>query len=91
MFINFLHPGQEVHDEHLFIVTHQVRVEHFNKSFSIIKNENVCQAYELWFKQVIFEIDIIRDCFVDDTGANEAKMLEVRLHISKQCFLHIFY
>jgi len=49
--------GQEVHDEHLFIVTHQ--------------------AYELWFKQVIFEIDSIRDCFLDDSGVDEARMLEV--------------
>eukprot|EP00091_Calanus_sinicus_P019398 TRINITY_DN4858_c0_g1_i1.p1 TRINITY_DN4858_c0_g1~~TRINITY_DN4858_c0_g1_i1.p1 ORF type:complete len:134 (-),score=43.67 TRINITY_DN4858_c0_g1_i1:294-695(-) len=49
--------GQEVHDEHLFIVTHQ--------------------AYELWFKQVIFEIDSIRECFLDDSGVDEARMLEV--------------
>lgn len=33
--------GKEVHDEHLFIITHQ--------------------AYELWFKQIIFEIDSVRD------------------------------
>lgn len=49
--------GQEVHDEHLFIVTHQ--------------------AYELWFKQVIFEIDSIRDIFLHDSVVNEARMLEV--------------
>jgi tryptophan 2,3-dioxygenase len=33
-----------VHDEHLFIVTHQ--------------------AYELWFKQILFELDSIRDIFM---------------------------
>jgi tryptophan 2,3-dioxygenase len=33
--------GEEVHDEHLFIITHQ--------------------AYELWFKQIIFEIDSVRN------------------------------
>lgn len=33
--------GKEVHDEHLFIITHQ--------------------AYELWFKQLIFEIDSVRE------------------------------
>ena len=33
--------GNEVHDEHLFIITHQ--------------------AYELWFKQILFELDSIRD------------------------------
>lgn len=32
-----------VHDEHLFIITHQ--------------------AYELWFKQIIFELDSIRELF----------------------------
>ena len=53
-----------MHDEHLFIVTHQ--------------------AYELWFKQVIFEIDSIRECFLDDSGVNEARMLEVRVNISWQ-------
>ena len=49
--------GTEVHDEHLFIITHQ--------------------AYELWFKQVIFEIDSIRVIFLEETGVNEEKMLEV--------------
>lgn len=32
-----------IHDEHLFIITHQ--------------------AYELWFKQIIFELDSIRETF----------------------------
>jgi len=49
--------GKEVHDEHLFIVTHQ--------------------AYELWFKQVIFEVDSIRVCFLEDIALNESHMLEV--------------
>ncbi|CAH1123609.1 unnamed protein product [Ceutorhynchus assimilis] len=35
--------NKAVHDEHLFIITHQ--------------------AYELWFKQIIFELDSIRDIF----------------------------
>ncbi|XP_043289978.1 tryptophan 2,3-dioxygenase [Venturia canescens] len=34
---------KEVHDEHLFIVTHQ--------------------AYELWFKQIIYELDSVRRLF----------------------------
>jgi len=53
--------GKEVHDEHLFIITHQ--------------------AYELWFKQVIFEIDSIRDWFMKES-LKETRMLEVikRLH-----------
>merc|ERR1719431_2486110 len=52
-----LHSETEVHDEHLFIVTHQ--------------------AYELWFKQVIFEIDSIRDIFQRASGVDEGEMLEV--------------
>ncbi|KAL3878302.1 hypothetical protein ACJMK2_030665 [Sinanodonta woodiana] len=35
--------GPPVHDEHLFIVTHQ--------------------AYELWFKQILFEVDSVRELF----------------------------
>ncbi|XP_011158927.1 tryptophan 2,3-dioxygenase [Solenopsis invicta] len=35
--------GNQVHDEHLFIITHQ--------------------AYELWFKQIIFELDSVRALF----------------------------
>ena len=34
------HRQIEVHDEHLFIITHQ--------------------TYELWFKQIIFELDAVR-------------------------------
>lgn len=37
---------KEVHDEHLFIVTHQ--------------------AYELWFKQIIYELDSVRALFSND-------------------------
>ncbi|CAL1539765.1 unnamed protein product [Lymnaea stagnalis] len=33
-----------VHDEHLFIITHQ--------------------AYELWFKQILYEVDSVRDMFM---------------------------
>jgi tryptophan 2,3-dioxygenase len=35
--------NERVHDEHLFIVTHQ--------------------AYELWFKQILYELDSVRDMF----------------------------
>jgi len=51
-------PISKVHDEHLFIVTHQ--------------------AYELWFKQVLYELDAVRNCFMDVQGVvDEARMLEV--------------
>ncbi|XP_014474994.1 PREDICTED: tryptophan 2,3-dioxygenase [Dinoponera quadriceps] len=41
--------SNEVHDEHLFIVTHQ--------------------AYELWFKQIIFELDSVRALFSFENNA----------------------
>lgn len=44
-----------VHDEHLFIVTHQ--------------------AYELWFKQIIFELDSIRELMIKII--DESKTLEI--------------
>lgn len=44
-----------VHDEHLFIVTHQ--------------------AYELWFKQIIFELDSIRGLMV--IIIDESRTLEI--------------
>ncbi|RWS03134.1 tryptophan 2:3-dioxygenase-like protein [Dinothrombium tinctorium] len=46
--------GKEVHDEHLFIVTHQ--------------------AYELWFKQIIFELDYVRH-FLSEKEVKEKNML----------------
>ncbi|XP_032690191.1 tryptophan 2,3-dioxygenase [Odontomachus brunneus] len=42
--------SNEVHDEHLFIVTHQ--------------------AYELWFKQIIFELDSVRTLFNSENNAS---------------------
>ncbi|XP_052792564.1 tryptophan 2,3-dioxygenase-like [Mya arenaria] len=50
--------GNTVHDEHLFIITHQ--------------------AYELWFKQILYEIDSVRVLF--DTPAktlDEGKTLNI--------------
>ncbi|XP_043492577.1 tryptophan 2,3-dioxygenase isoform X1 [Polistes fuscatus] len=40
--------NEEVHDEHLFIITHQ--------------------AYELWFKQIIYELDSVRSLFSSDSN-----------------------
>jgi len=54
----------EIHDEHLFIVTHQ--------------------AYELWFKQILLEIDSIRNEFINEGNEklDEGEMLKIttRLH-----------
>lgn len=54
--------GRTVHDEHLFIVTHQ--------------------AYELWFKQIIFELDSIRALFLTDTIA-ESNTLEILKRLNR--------
>lgn len=50
--------NRPVHDEHLFIVTHQ--------------------AYELWFKQIIFELDSVRSKFnSQDPILDESQSLEI--------------
>ncbi|CAM9439124.1 tryptophan 2,3-dioxygenase [Lampetra fluviatilis] len=51
-----------IHDEHLFITTHQ--------------------AYELWFKQILWELDSIRQIFYHRQIKNERNMLKVvsRMH-----------
>lgn len=51
-----------VHDEHLFIITHQ--------------------AYELWFKQILFELDSIRDLFNADI-IEESRMLEILKRLNR--------
>lgn len=57
----------EVHDEHLFIITHQ--------------------AYELWFKQIIYELDSVR-VLLDEEHVDEANMLKIssRLNRVKKIF-----
>ncbi|XP_037828795.1 tryptophan 2,3-dioxygenase [Lucilia sericata] len=51
-----------VHDEHLFIITHQ--------------------AYELWFKQIIFELDSIRE-MLNDEVIEETKTLEILKRLNR--------
>ncbi|XP_022919231.1 tryptophan 2,3-dioxygenase [Onthophagus taurus] len=53
--------NKPVHDEHLFIVTHQ--------------------AYELWFKQVIFELDSIRSVF--SVPMEESQTLEILKRLNR--------
>ncbi|KAG7327737.1 hypothetical protein KOW79_009343 [Hemibagrus wyckioides] len=54
--------GNKIHDEHLFIVTHQ--------------------SYELWFKQIMWELDSVRELFVHNHVRDERNMLKVvsRIH-----------
>ncbi|NWI92308.1 T23O dioxygenase, partial [Pitta sordida] len=49
--------GKKIHDEHLFIVTHQV--------------------YELWFKQILWEMDSVRVIFQNGHVRDERNMLKV--------------
>ncbi|XP_043669022.1 tryptophan 2,3-dioxygenase isoform X1 [Vespula pensylvanica] len=57
--------NEEVHDEHLFIVTHQ--------------------AYELWFKQIIYELDSVRSLFTSDSNVynttNHTSKIQNGVHI----------
>uniref|UniRef100_UPI00398E45E0 tryptophan 2,3-dioxygenase-like n=1 Tax=Pristiophorus japonicus TaxID=55135 RepID=UPI00398E45E0 len=54
--------GNKIHDEHLFIITHQ--------------------AYELWFKQILWELDSVREIFQKGQVRDERNMLKVvsRIH-----------
>ncbi|XP_020849773.1 tryptophan 2,3-dioxygenase isoform X3 [Phascolarctos cinereus] len=54
--------GNKIHDEHLFIITHQ--------------------AYELWFKQILWELDSVREIFQHGHVRDERNMLKVvtRMH-----------
>ncbi|XP_060634776.2 tryptophan 2,3-dioxygenase [Anolis sagrei] len=54
--------GNKIHDEHLFIVTHQ--------------------AYELWFTQILWELDSVRVIFQNGHVRDERNMLKVvaRIH-----------
>ncbi|XP_076273642.1 tryptophan 2,3-dioxygenase vermilion isoform X3 [Rhynchophorus ferrugineus] len=52
---------RKVHDEHLFIITHQ--------------------AYELWFKQIIFELDSVRDIFSETL--EESQTLEILKRLNR--------
>ncbi|XP_004529546.1 tryptophan 2,3-dioxygenase [Ceratitis capitata] len=54
--------NRPVHDEHLFIVTHQ--------------------AYELWFKQIIFELDSIRE-MLNIEDMEESKTLEILKRLNR--------
>lgn len=51
-----------VHDEHLFIITHQ--------------------AYELWFKQIIFELDSVRD-LLNVQGLDEGHTMEILKRLNR--------
>ncbi|KAI4893605.1 hypothetical protein NFI96_028931 [Prochilodus magdalenae] len=55
--------GNKIHDEHLFIVTHQ--------------------AYELWFRQILWELDSVREIFISGHVRDERNMLKVNTRIHR--------
>lgn len=59
--------NRPVHDEHLFIITHQGGFRYILIAIKIEWFDLLCcdsrSAYELWFKQIIYELDSIRDLF----------------------------
>ncbi|CAL1275034.1 unnamed protein product [Larinioides sclopetarius] len=66
--LNCVKPASEiygselVHDEHLFIVTHQ--------------------AYELWFKQIIFELNSVKTLFFSE-AIDENRMLRITSRLNR--------
>ncbi|XP_036097332.1 tryptophan 2,3-dioxygenase [Molossus molossus] len=54
--------GNKIHDEHLFIITHQ--------------------AYELWFKEILWELDSVCEIFQNGHVRDERNMLKIvsRMH-----------
>lgn len=80
-----------VHDEHLFIITHQgkrytirwmiwISICIYNELNS--KKLVYSLAYELWFKQIIYEIDSIRELFNTIT-VDESRTLEILKRLNR--------
>ncbi|KAJ3587529.1 hypothetical protein NHX12_011126 [Muraenolepis orangiensis] len=59
--------GNKIHDEHLFIVTHQ--------------------AYELWFKQILWELDSVREIFISGHVRDERNMLKVNTRVHRMVMI----
>lgn len=81
--------NRPVHDEHLFIITHQ-GIKQSAAFVSILKlfvskrffSASIHPAYELWFKQIIWEIDSIRDLFNTIT-MDESRTLEILKRLNR--------
>lgn len=78
-----------VHDEHLFIITHQGNT--FDSRIPLLLNVvlsawthffDVFLAYELWFKQIIFELDSLRDLF-NQENIEESNTLEILKRLNR--------
>lgn len=83
-----------VHDEHLFIVVHQGKFSQDVQTFLkarllqtlIIDSRDsliiFLLAYELWFKQIIFELDSLRDLF-NTESIEESSTLEILKRLNR--------
>ena len=76
---NSKHP---VHDEHLFIVTHQGKLKWLKSKKNLVQFNDYFAAYELWFKQIIFEVDSIRDLF-NQENIEESNTLEILKRLNR--------
>lgn len=71
-----------VHDEHLFIVVHQGDLKNpYQLNCQFFKTLS-CLAYELWFKQIIFELDSLRDLFNQEL-IEESSTLEILKRLNR--------
>ncbi|EPY87971.1 tryptophan 2,3-dioxygenase [Camelus ferus] len=93
--------GNKIHDEHLFIITHQDEAEHHfcsrhspslgsqnqfmghnlrDTNNILLREINTIitkASYELWFKQILWELDSVREIFQNGHVRDERNMLKV--------------
>lgn len=70
-----------VHDEHLFIVTHQGNWLLKKTAGKAHVQLFLIIAYELWFKQIIYELDSIRGIF--SVVLEESQTLEILKRLNR--------
>jgi tryptophan 2,3-dioxygenase len=87
--------GPPAHDEHLFIIIHQVRApvcgwvsysRAHAASFVHHTTITTTQVYELWFKQILHELDSVRAIFSHEYGRTPAF---ARSFVAVQCMWHM--
>lgn len=79
--------SRPVHDEHLFIITHQGEclqtcLNYSDHLISVVFWISTFLAYELWFKQIIFELDSLRDLF-NQENIEESNTLEILKRLNR--------
>lgn len=74
--------NKPVHDEHLFIITHQGNIQLIYYFVLFLQICIFVLAYELWFKQIIYELDSIRDLFNSEI-IEEFRTLEILKRLNR--------